>query len=85
MARSVERSILLAVTIGSLLLINEVVNDILVSTHDVLGLNRSEEMLGEYVKARPEDGDGYVGYLEVFHQLHCLVSFGCPCTKTTMC
>jgi hypothetical protein len=37
-------------------------------------LNRTEEMLDSYVKAPPDKGDGYVALLEVFHQIHCLVS-----------
>jgi Mycotoxin biosynthesis protein UstYa len=36
-------------------------------------LNRSGEILGEYMVAPPDEGIGYVGGLEVFHQLHCLV------------
>lgn len=38
----------------------------------IAGLNRSE---ADHLKHVPEDvGTGYVGILEVFHQLHCLVS-----------
>jgi hypothetical protein len=36
-------------------------------------LNRSGELSGEYMIAPPDQGHGYVGMLEVFHQLHCLV------------
>jgi hypothetical protein len=36
-------------------------------------LNRSGELLDEYMTAPPDEGNGYVGGLEVFHQLHCLV------------
>ena len=36
-------------------------------------LNRSGEPLSRYMTAPEEEGHGYVGGLEVFHQLHCLV------------
>ena len=43
-----------------------------VPENEIAGLNRSE---ADHLKHVPEDvGTGYVGILEVFHQLHCLVS-----------
>ena len=36
-------------------------------------LGRSDN-LDNYMKVPREEGDGYLGGLEVFHQLHCLVS-----------
>lgn len=37
-------------------------------------LNRSGGSLRDYVAVPKEEGDGYFGGLEVFHQLHCLVN-----------
>jgi hypothetical protein len=37
-------------------------------------LNVSGETLDQYLKAPVDEGNGYVGGLEVFHQIHCLVS-----------
>lgn len=37
-------------------------------------LNVSDDMLVDYMKAPEDEGTGYVAGLEVFHQLHCLVS-----------
>ena len=43
-----------------------------VPENEIAGLNRSE---ADHLRHVPEDvGTGYVGMLEVFHQLHCLVS-----------
>ena len=41
-------------------------------------LNRSGELLGRYMEAPVEEGDGFIGGLEVFHQLHCLVRISSP-------
>lgn len=37
-------------------------------------LNRSESLLEQYVRVPEDEGSGFVAGLEVFHQLHCLVS-----------
>ncbi|KAM7189748.1 protein of unknown function (DUF3328) domain containing protein [Rhypophila sp. PSN 637] len=46
-------------------------NDVLVTPEQFQQLNRANNGK-DYVKARPEYGNGYVALLEAFHQIHCL-------------
>lgn len=47
--------------------------EVLIPAHGMAKLNRSRDSRSKYVLVPEEDGDGYFGGLEVFHQLHCLV------------
>lgn len=47
--------------------------EILIPPSGMARLNRTGELRNQYVLASPEEGNGYIGGLEVFHQLHCLV------------
>ncbi|KAF4628572.1 hypothetical protein G7Y89_g9576 [Cudoniella acicularis] len=46
--------------------------EVLIPSEEMEKLNVSGDMLGEYMKAPVDEGHGYVGGLEVFHQIHCL-------------
>ncbi|KAI4180236.1 MAG: hypothetical protein LQ346_007038 [Caloplaca aetnensis] len=53
--------------------------EILIPPSSMSRLNiTGDDLQRQYVRAAPEEGDGYIGGLEVFHQIHCLV---CPSTR----